>query len=345
VKTFSNRIWVLALLVTSATLIGCEQGSDHPRLTGDYLGQQLPEEVPELFAPGIVSTGQYERDLTMTPDGDEIYFGISVGRHTYSTILMSRRQEGRWTEPEVPPFAADPDLSVAEPFISPDGLKFFFISDRPRPGEETGDHDIWVMDREGDRWGKPYNLGSPVNTTAREFFPSVTLDGTLYFCRAVPETGVHYIYRSRLVDRQYSEPERLPEAVNCGRSMFNAGIAPDESYLIVPVAGREDTYGGVDYFICFRDDQDNWHGPVNMGPQINTAGSQEYSPFVTADGRYLFFMSCRQTPGEEPITYRELLLRQQQPGNGNSDIYWVSTSFIEALKVQAMNPDGEVDHE
>ncbi len=58
-------------------------------------------DIPELFAPGIVSTGMYTRDVAMTPAGDEIYFGVLVGG--LAVIMETKLVDGRWTEPEVAP--------------------------------------------------------------------------------------------------------------------------------------------------------------------------------------------------------------------------------------------------
>ncbi|NJD17995.1 MAG: hypothetical protein FIA95_01735, partial [Gemmatimonadetes bacterium] len=218
-----------------------------PRLTGDWLGQQPPGDEPVLFAPGIVSTGMYTRDVAMTPDGSEIYFGVLLGRFT--AILVTRRVAGVWTEPEVAPFSRDSRYFNLEPAISPDGKRFMFLSSRvaagrdPTPGEIRNwtNQDIWVMDREGDGWGESYNLGPPVNTAGAEFFPSLTRDGTLYFTRGSEDGRESTIWRSRLVDCSYQEPEKLGPEVNSTASQFNAFIAPDESYLILSTAGRPDT--------------------------------------------------------------------------------------------------------
>ena len=194
---------------------GCTD-DQFPRLTGPYLGQVPPGDNPELFAPGIVTTGMYTRDLTMTPDGSEIYFCRVVGPYTYTAIMVTRIENGRWTRPEVAPFSANPGTMDLEPFISPDGQKFFFLSTRPDTanGESEGDQDIWVMDRTGDGWSEPYNLGAPVNSEGAEFFPSVTIDGTIYFSRAEKGSRIHHIYRSRYVDGKYMAPDKLPRSSN-----------------------------------------------------------------------------------------------------------------------------------
>jgi hypothetical protein len=291
---------------------------------------------PRLFAPGVVSTGLATRDVAMMPDGSELYFGVTIGGR--AAIMVTEQQEdGIWTAPVVAPFSGR-SLDI-EPAISPDGQRFFFLSARPQPGKEElpgwGYQDIWVMDREGDGWGEPYNLGPPVNTDSPEYFPSVTVDGTLYFTREGPDR-VSSIYRSRFVDGVYTEPELLGPEVNCGTNRFNAFVAPDESYMIVPAMGRDDSLGGVDYYVAFRFDDDTWSEPVNLGDAINRPDGREWSASLSPDGKYLFFMSSRTTDtADTPLTGQsitELLAASTQPGQGSSGIWWVSAEAIERLR-------------
>jgi hypothetical protein len=310
--------------------------SGFPSLAGDYLGQKPPGMEPELFAPGIVSTGLGERDVAMTPDGNELYYTAVVGpAFNFGAIVVTERVDGEWTRPEVAPFSGQHmDL---EPAISPDGQRFFFMSTRPVPGttEPTGNEDIWVMERVGDGWGEPQNLGPPINTEGGEFFPSVTEDGTLYFTRKVAE-GSESIYRSRLVKGEYGEPEMLPEQVNSGQLRFNAFIARDESYIIVCVWGREDSLGGVDYYVVFRSTEDVWSAPINMGERINATEGAEWSPYVSPDGAYLFFMSSRATIQDRfsPVrqTYDSLQDLHNRPMNGSFDIWWIDARIIDELR-------------
>ena len=112
-------VTLLSLLI-SAALRSQSQSLQHPILTGPYLGQQPPGSTAEVFAPGIVSTGMFTRDIAMTPDGKEIYFGVVVGQYAFSTIVVIRMVGDRWTEPEVSPFAANPAYKTVEPCISPE---------------------------------------------------------------------------------------------------------------------------------------------------------------------------------------------------------------------------------
>jgi hypothetical protein len=199
------------------------------------------------------------------------------------------------------------------------------------PPEDVGqwvNQDIWVMDRTEAGWGEPYNLGPPVNSDDEEYFPSVTRDGTIYFTRTPAGTRESYIYRARFVDGLFVEPERLGPEINSTASQFNAFVAPDESYLIVCVFGRQDSKGGTDYYIVFRDEHDRWSQPINMGDEINTSRNGEFSPYVSPDGEYFFFMSTRPKPREaipDSLTYD--FLQEVHAGP-----YWVSAAFIEDLR-------------
>lgn len=317
-------------------LFGWACSSPAPEFSGPYLGQQPPGAEARLFAPGIVNTGLYTRDLAMTPEGDEIFFGVSTGGFHYATIAHTRLVNGRWTPPEIAPFCRDPRFMDAEPFITPDGSRLLFLSNRPRPGQqaEEANEDIWAVDRTDEGWGEPYNLGPPVCSDAEEYFPSVTRDGTLYFTRSSRELGGSFIYRSWLVDGAYQEPERLPEQVNHGNNQFNAFIAPDESYLILPTV-REDSLGGLDYYISFLDEKGQFSELVNMGPSVNSSDRAEWSASLSPDGRYLFFMSGARTgrPTEpNPMTWDALQDLHDSPRSGAAKIYWVDAGFIDSLR-------------
>ncbi|HNX51279.1 MAG TPA: hypothetical protein PKL08_14010, partial [Thermoanaerobaculaceae bacterium] len=201
------------LLIATLTVVVSSAGAQ-PVPAGGYLGQTPPGRTPQLFAPGVVSTGLAERDLAITPDGSEIYFSVVGPNYAYSTIMVVKRVEGRWGRPEPASFSGSPEHMDIEPAVSPDGKRLFFMSNRPSTPGAGKNEDIWVVDRTPAGWGEARNLGAPVCSSDPEFFPSVTRDGTLYFTRGAKGGRVEHIYRSRLVDGTYTEPERLPVEVN-----------------------------------------------------------------------------------------------------------------------------------
>jgi len=318
-------------------LISCfSNGNPIPFRKGPFIGSNLPGNEPELFAPGFVTKGYQTRDIAISPDGNEIYFGIRVSK--YYTILVTRQSKDGWSIPEVVANLDNPEFMNIEPALSYDGKKLYFLSDRPaEDGSGNGNQDIWVMDRTEEGWSEPYNLGPPVNSHLPEFYPSLTSDGTIYFTRNEPGSQVSHIYRSRLVDGEYVTPEKLPWQVNSGESQYNAFIAHDESYIIVPTAGRDDTYGATDYYIVFRTEDDRWSDPINMGDKVNTRDGMEFSAYVTRDGKYLFFMSRRLDESRpEKLTYDLLNNMFTKPETGNSSIYWMDAGFIDSLRQVAV---------
>ena len=179
-----RKVLYIYLGIAMISLYACiKNGGEIIQKQGPYMGNSLPGQDPELFAPGIVSNGYQTRDVAITPDGNELYFGARSSK--YYTILVSKKIDGVWSKPEVMEQMQDPSYMNIEPAISADGNKFFFLSNRPDSalGIEYGQQDIWVMDRVEDGWSEPYNLGPPVNTSNPEFYPSITDEGTLYFTR------------------------------------------------------------------------------------------------------------------------------------------------------------------
>lgn len=333
---------LLLFTLTACAEVDCgdtSAASSFPVLTGEYLGQPLPGDTPVVFAPGIVTTGLYTRDVAMTPDGSELFYGVLLGG--ISTILETHLQaDGTWSKPEVAPFARDTRFFNLEPHITPDGRRLMFLSTRvDDPGPEDlrnwANQNIWVVDRGDGGWGEPYPIGAPVNSADAEFFPSVTTDGTLYFTRGINDGQESHIYRSRFVDGAYQKPERLGPAVNSTSNQFNAFIAPDESYLILSTGDRDDTVGGTDYYVTFRNEADEWSGPINLGEPVNTPRNAEFSPYVSPDGRFFFFMALRPYRIDElPDTLTAEVLEgfSRLPVTGNPGIYWMDASFLDDLR-------------
>ncbi|MGH9898375.1 MAG: TolB family protein [Pyrinomonadaceae bacterium] len=292
--------------------------------------EPMPE--PTVFAEGVVSTGDYESHPAFTPDGRTLYFLKNSPTFNFWTIVVTHfKNNNLWSTPEVASFSGQ--YRDADPFITSDGSKFYFISDRPKAvpniKEEERSLDIWLMEKVRNGWSAPKNLGAPVNSSGNEWYPTVALDGTLFFGsdRAEGKGGTD-IYRSRLVNGKYMEPENLGDAINTQFDEFEPYIAPDQSYLIF-MAVRPDGRGGSDLYISHQRGG-AWTKAVNLGDKINSNGS-EYSPKVSPDGKYFFWSSTRgftSTSQTKRLTYAELLTKLRSPRNGLGDIYQIDISTL-----------------
>lgn len=92
----------------------------------------------------------------------------------YKTVY----EDGKWSDPEEFQWNSNA-YSVANPVLSRDGSKLYFVSDMQGGYGET---DIWYCEKESDgSWSLPKNMGSAVNTFNTEKFPAEDSMGNFYF--------------------------------------------------------------------------------------------------------------------------------------------------------------------
>jgi len=270
--------------------------------------------TPEVFSPGMISRGEHEHRLAVSPDGNEIYYSGTSAPGGKLQILYTQLKNGSWTAPAVASFS-DKGLNL-HPAFSPEGKRLFFVSTRPsaEPGGPKKRADLWYVERQGSAWSVPVDMGDAVNTENNESSPSVMADGTLFFDRIVEsnksETG---IYLSRFKDGVYQKAERLPSPINTENENLGPFIAPDGRYLLFN-SDRPGTVGEADIYVAFKDKDDGWQEPVNLGNKVNSK-QYDWAPMVTPDGAYLVFSSYRNS---EPAV----------PDMGKGTLYWVKAKAI-----------------
>jgi len=310
----TRRSWLAGCWVLGAAAFLPVRQADVSKTAGPYLGQEPPGLTAKLFAPGIVSGGQFEHSSPVfTSDLKEIYWStiIEEGRTTVSRPILSMKTTGGpWSRPEVPPFVKTFACSES-PFISPDGkFIYFHASGSLRP--ETAR--IYRAPRTGDGWGEPVDLGDPVNASNLSYGPSVAANGNLYFA------GPSGVFMAKRTAAGYQKPVFVKDAD------FGPYIAPDESFLIF-CSFRKGGLGSGDLYISFRRQDGSWGDDINMGSRVNSALNERF-PNLTPDGRYLFFNSTRKIPGAG----------LHDPGNGNGDVYWIDARIIGELKPKSLEP-------
>jgi len=295
--------------------------------------QLSPPDSPGVFMENVVSTNLNERDMAIAPDGRELFYTIQANQHALSTIIrLKKLSNNKWSEPEVASFSGK--YSDLEPAYSPDGKKLYFSSNRPTEGSNTKDFDIWVVENANGEWSEPKNLGIPINTTANEFYPSVTTAGNIYFTAEYENNvGKEDIYTSRWVNGKYTAPVPLDTAVNSKLWEFNAFVTADDRYIIFTSYGRKDDQGGGDLYISTKSAEGKWT-PAKRLSSINS-DKLDYCPFVTADQKVFFFTSGRHdlSSPEKARSFRELTKTYNGVNNGSENIYWMSfTKLLDSVK-------------
>jgi len=332
---------ILLLCIAGFILLNScnESGFDKQNSTMNDVFSTLPSDSALLFAPGIVSHGLYERDIAISPDNKEIFFGILTGGFT--TIMQMTKENGKWSDPRVAPFASDSRFFTLEPAFSPDGKRLYFLSTKPRIGEDTlpgwANQNIWYVDKVDDgTWGEMKDLGNEINSDGGEFFPSVSNNGNLYFTWNAKDSRQSYIKKAEWKNGKFEKPEVLPENVCGDGEIYNACIAPDESYLIGCATGRDESSQRIaQYFVFFNLGDGKWTDAISLGDKVNLPGSAAISPGITRDGKYLFFASS-YTPEnkieDNILTAEKIYNHYSHPQNGLMDIYWIEAGFIEKLR-------------
>ena len=295
-------ITILAILLLGNVNDGKSQ--DLSSLKGPYLGQKRPGKTPEIFAPGIVQSNATEFGITISVDGNEIYFTRRLSREVGNKIYSYKNINGKWTLLS-PPLFGWGDGKEMEPNLSPDENRLYFVSRRPLPEGTTGKTWVktWYVEKSGHNWSEPKFVGSPVMESGA-MYTTQSNSGNIFFTGPIPgQTGGQGIHMSKIIGDKFDEPKYLPDEIN---GLNNAGhpyIAPDESYILYDY-NNMDQNNNKNLVINLKEGN-SWGDPINLSEYIGN--SDAYAAFVSFDGKYLFFSS-----------------------GGN--IYWVDAGIIEEIK-------------
>jgi hypothetical protein len=257
----------VVLLIMAA--FGAE--AQEPQQCAPYLGEPTPGSSPVVFAPGVVSTDSaWEFSITFSPGGMEFYFTRRRGSGEHpkhhdgrNTILVSRCLEGSWSAPEVAGFSGEfPDH---EPYITLDGTKLFWGSNRPFPDGRTG-YAIWYAARNDSGWGDPQLAG------IEGMYITATDRGDLY------TSGID---KYRFEAGTYSGP------IAVGVRGSHPYIAPDESFMLFDRERRVDGEILSFMYLTVRNSDGTWTEPVELQGDLNRG----ICPSITPDGKYFFYSS------------------------------------------------------
>ncbi|MEL6868023.1 MAG: OmpA family protein, partial [Bacteroidota bacterium] len=140
----------------------------------------------------VINSAASEKQPSISADGKVLYFASDRkgGKGGYDLWLSRRSVDGRWSQPLNMGAPINSKEHDNTPFIHADGATLYFMS---KGHVGMGGFDLFYARANADgTWGKPINLGHPINTPSNESAMVVSIDGkTAYFS----------------TDRQYGEEQ------------------------------------------------------------------------------------------------------------------------------------------
>jgi Tol biopolymer transport system component len=136
--------------------------------------------TPRHWSPAAIASSRYESSPTFSPDGREMIFMSADANFANYQLMSTHCERGAWSKPVPLPFGSPLPVLEADPFLTRDGKRLYYISTRHDPKHE--DFDIYSVDRLPDgAWSQPTRLPEPVNSPASELLPRQDAHGRLYF--------------------------------------------------------------------------------------------------------------------------------------------------------------------
>ncbi|MEM7658216.1 MAG: OmpA family protein [Bacteroidota bacterium] len=247
-----------------------------------------------------------ETNLTISPDGKQLFFMSGRGGQAWSTkggyrfqgreewdgdIWQSEKLHRQWQAPQPLGRGVNSSQGEDEPSISPDGSQVYFQS--WRGGWESNGGPYYRAQLTGNTWGQTRGLGGGINRffRSKQFATdgmAVAPDGSFFMVAAGPDyDGNLNLFLSR---KGKNGTWSYPKALNVNtrhdeRSVFIAG----DSRTIYFASSGYGGEGGLDLFKAELQTDGSLSNLLNLGPPFNTP-QDDYGLIITANGEEAFFV-------------------------------------------------------
>lgn len=182
-----------------------------------------------------INTLTHDACAALSPDGQQMITYKTSDDLLSGDLYTSSFNGMEWSSPaKLPENINSKEYVEASASIASDNELIYFSSDRPGG---LGGKDIYFSRRLPDNtWGKPMNLGPPLNTEYDEDAPFIHPDGkTIYFSsKGHSSIGGYDIFRSTMDEQfNWSVPENLGYPINS---------VNDDIYFVMSLDGKNGYY-------------------------------------------------------------------------------------------------------
>lgn len=179
------------------------------------------------------------------------------------------------------------------PIFSPDESIFIFTYDISKYDlvHEAINDDIYYTKNNGEFWEPIKPLSSTINSGKNEASVGIHPNGKQILIFR-DDNGDGNLYYSDLIDSEvWSKPKKFPSEINSSYHESHATIS-ENGDIIYFTSNRPGGFGGLDIYMCKKNEEGKWGKAINMGSQINSSFHEE-SPHLQAGRNILYFSSDR----------------------------------------------------
>ncbi|MEQ8474560.1 MAG: OmpA family protein [Marinoscillum sp.] len=250
------------------------------------------EELPEA-----INAYELQYFPTLTVDENTIIYTKrnSGAPSSDEDLMISTRINGQWIPAQSISKEINTPFNEGASTISADGRTLIFTACEGRPS--FGSCDLYITQREGNKWTKPENIGATVNSRYWESQPSLGADGrVLYFASNRPGgVGKRDLYVTKITAKGWSTPQNLGREINTQYDETTPFAHVNGKTLFFSSEGHPGL-GGFDLFVTEKNDT-SWLKPRNLGYPINTL-HDEISLFINASGTHGYYAKERNLQGK-----------------------------------------------
>jgi len=185
---------------TNAGFLNTRYGWDNGYFLEIFHAQRLNDSTWQKSerSAGHFYSRAHDGPVCFNRSGTEAYITRNIIRKkkgrslVYLAIYYTYKTEKGWSKAQMLSFCS-PDFNTGHAALGPDEKTLYFASDR-KGG--AGGTDLYRVQKNGDGWGSPENLGPAINTSGNEMFPFISSDGTMlwFSSDAYPGLGGLDIY-------------------------------------------------------------------------------------------------------------------------------------------------------
>lgn len=261
--------------------------------SGFYLGLEPPDELPRIFAPGIVSTRwhvygnvTFDRSLRTacwTPNSEDPECPYRGG------LIISRLQNHAWTPPVEIAFMNEL-YAHRSPFFSTSEDKLYFQAHLKAVQGWDQQERFYYVERKADGWSEPALLDAIFDKYMVHWQFSLDFEKNIYFGGELRGSGKPGgIYCSRFQNGKYLEPELILGNDAFPDFVFGPAISPKGDYLLFTRLHPRESKNprAMSVYATFRGKDSLWSEPRELGKLMGMEGNQVR---ISPDGKYILFV-------------------------------------------------------